>query len=107
MCKLFDEWRNEIKDYCRQQGLNFDTAEKLSQSWNKNTVALSYRDPSKGSNGLLDDTPCPLVLLIRREKNGKLVFEQTEHTKKYLAQFSFFSSETEKLSKNVLERKIR
>ena len=34
MCKLFDEWRNEIKDYCRQQGLNFDTAEKLSQSWN-------------------------------------------------------------------------
>ncbi len=52
MCKLFDEWRNEIKDYCRQQGLNFDTAEKLSQSWNKNTVALSYRDPSKGSNGL-------------------------------------------------------
>ena len=37
MCKLFDEWRNEIKDYCRQQGLNFDTAEKLSQSWNKNT----------------------------------------------------------------------
>ena len=85
MCKLFDEWRNEIKDYCRQQGLNFDTAEKLSQSWNKNTVALSYRDPSKGSNGLLDDTPCPLVLLIRREKNGKLVFEQTEHTKKYLA----------------------
>ena len=51
MCKLFDEWRNEIKDYCKQQGLNFDTAEKLSQSWNKNTVALSYRDPSKGSNG--------------------------------------------------------
>lgn len=85
MCKFFDEWRNEIKDYCRQQGLNFYTAEKLSQSWNKNTVALSYRDPSKGSNGLLDDTPCPLVLLIRREKNGKLVFEQTEHTKKYLA----------------------
>ena len=77
--------QNEIKDYCRQQGLNFDTAEKLSQSWNKNTVALSYRDPSKGSNGLLDDTPCPLVLLICREKNGKLVFEQTEHTKKYLA----------------------
>jgi hypothetical protein len=76
--------QNEIKDYCRQQGLNFDTAEKLSQSWNKNTVALSYRDPSKGSNGLLDDTPCPLVLLIRREKNGKLVFEQTEHTKKYI-----------------------
>ncbi|WP_288738581.1 hypothetical protein [uncultured Ruminococcus sp.] len=48
-------------------------------------MALSYRDPSKGSNGLLDDTPCPLVLLICREKNGKLVFEQTEHTKKYLA----------------------
>lgn len=87
--QAFDEWRNEIKDYCRQQGLNFDTAEKLSQSWNKNTVALSYRDPSKGSNGLLDDTPCPLVLLIRREKNGKLVFEQTEHTKNILRSVAF------------------
>lgn len=84
MCKLFDEWRNEIKNYCCRQGLNFEIAEKLSQSWNKNTVALYYCDPSEGKNGLLDDTPCPLVLLIRREENGNLVFEQTEYTKKYL-----------------------
>ena len=85
MCKLFDEWRNEIKDYCRKQGLNFEMAEKLSQSWNKDMVALSYYDPSKGKNGLIDETPCPLVLLIRREKDGNLVFEQTEYTKKYLS----------------------
>ena len=87
MCKLFDEWRNEIKDYCRQQGLNFDTAEKLSQSWNKNTVALSYRDPSKGSNGLLDDTPCPLVLLIRREKNASSFLSRQNTLKNILRSF--------------------
>lgn len=84
MCKLFDKWRNEIKAYCRQHNLNFETAENLPQSWNKNTIALSYCDPNKGNNGLLGDTPCPLVLLIRQEKNGNLVFEQTEYTKNIL-----------------------
>jgi len=88
MCKLFDEWKNEIKDYCDKQGLSFEKAEKLAQSWNKTMVALSYYDSEKGKNGLLDETPCPLVLLIRREENGELSFEQTEYTAKYIGKVS-------------------
>ena len=35
--------------------------------------------------GLLDETPMPLVLYIKRLPDGRLLFKQTEHTKKYLA----------------------
>lgn len=84
MCKLFEEWKDEIKAYMLKNNLNFEATKKLSQGWNSNTLALSFCDSSLGSNGLLNDTPSPLVLLIRREKDGHLVFEQTEHTQKYL-----------------------
>ena len=84
MCKLFEEWSGEIQKYCEDNGLNFEKAKKLSKSWSKNDLLLGYFDPEKGKMGLLDDTPMPLVLYIRKE-NGTLIFEQTEHTRKYLS----------------------
>ena len=88
MCKLFDELRSQIKEYCEKNDLSFEEAEKMSQSWNKTTVVLSSCDPTKGANGLLDDTPSPMVLLIRRENDGSLTFEKTEFTEKYLGKVS-------------------
>ena len=49
----------------------------------KTNVMLGHPDPEKGEMGLLDDTPMPVVLMITKTEQG-LVFEQTEHTKKYL-----------------------
>lgn len=45
---------------------------------------LLYHDPNKGNLGMLDEMPMPLVLYIHTGENGELIFEQTEHTKKYL-----------------------
>ena len=87
MCKLFDEWENEIKEYCTKNELSFEKAKKMCQSWSKNDLALSYHDKSKGVNGLLDDTPMPMVLLITKTETG-LNFEQTEFTKQYLGKVS-------------------
>lgn len=84
MCKLFEDWSDEIRTYCNKNNLSFDKAQKLSQCWGSNFLALQYHDPEKGKTGLLDDTPMPLVLLISKTPNG-LVFEQTEHTLKYLS----------------------
>ena len=89
MCKLFDEWSKDIEQFCDANNFSFAKASKLSQSWGKydgkDTLALSYFDPNneRGKLGLLDDIPMPLVLMISKE-NGKLHFEQTEHTRKYL-----------------------
>ncbi len=84
MCKLFDDWSNEIRSYCENNGLQFEKAKKMSQCWNKDTLVLQYHDPVKGKNGLLDETPMPLVLVIKKEANG-LHFSQTENTSKYLS----------------------
>ncbi len=84
MCKLFDDWSEDIKSYCSKNNFDFEKARKLSQCWGSNFLALQYHDPKKGQNGLLDETPMPLVLMISKTENG-LVFEQTEFTKKYLS----------------------
>ena len=82
---LFDKWKSEIKQYCESNGLSFEAAQTMSQAWNKTTVVLYHPEKSDGSSGLLDDTPSLMVLLIQRNKDGTLNFEQTEHTKKYLS----------------------
>ena len=85
MCKLFEAWSPEIKAYCLKNGYSFEKAEKLAKCWHKDDwLGLSYHDPEKGKAGLLDDTPCPAVLLITKGEDGKLVFETTEFTDKYL-----------------------
>ena len=88
MCKLFDDWTNEIKKYCDDNNYDFELAKNLSQSWNQNTVVLYHCVPSDTIDGLLNDTPSPMVLLIRREKNGRLTFEKTKNTDKYLRKAS-------------------
>ncbi len=88
MCQRFDEWANEIKEYCDKNNLSFEKAKTMSQSSNKTMLLLQYYDPNsesvKRGMGLLDETPMPAVLWVT--KNGdKLDFEQTEYTQKYLA----------------------
>lgn len=88
MCKRFEEWKGEIKQYCDENNLSFEKAKNMVQSSNKTMLLLQYFDSNaesvKKGLGLLDETPMPAVLWIT--KNGdRLEFEQTEHTKKYLS----------------------
>lgn len=89
MCKRFDDWSQEIKAFCESNGYSFEKASKLSKCWGKNDLILQYFDPEcesvKKGLGLLDETPMPIVLMIQRKPDGSLNFEQTEHTKRYLA----------------------
>lgn len=84
MCKRFDDWSDEIREYCSKNGLNFEKAKALSKCWGKNDLILQHYSPDKDSLGLLDETPMPVVLMITKTPNG-LMFEQTEYTKKYLS----------------------
>lgn len=83
MCKLFTRYEREIEQYCNENGLDFDTAKKLPQCWGRNDIWLQYHDPQKGAEGLRDETPAPVVLIIRVHE-GTVSFEQTEYTERYL-----------------------
>lgn len=87
MCKFFDDWSTDIKDYCQNNNLDFEKAKKLSRCWGNNFLVLQYHDKNKQTKGLLDETPMPIVLVIEK-KNSSLIFTQTEHTKKYLHKVS-------------------
>lgn len=84
MSKLFDEYQKEIKHYCDNNGLDFLKVKNMAQCYGKNDIWLQYVNENKGSRGLLDETPAPIVLIIKVE-NSKVRFEQTEFTQKYLA----------------------
>lgn len=84
MCKLFDDWSNDIRNYCQKNDFDFEKVKSLSQCWGRDFLALQFHDPDQGQKGLLNETPMPLVLLIRKTPTG-LIFEQTEHTKKCLS----------------------
>ena len=84
MCRMFETWRHEIKQYCESNHLSFVKAERMAKAWGRDDLILQYHDPDKGKRGLRDETPAPVVLIMRIQ-NGKPVFEQTKHTRKYLA----------------------
>lgn len=80
----FKEWFSEIQDYCVRNNLDFEKVKKLSKGNGLDFLLLGYSDPSNGKKGLIDDTPAPLVLIIKKTIKG-LVFEQTEYTAQYLS----------------------
>ena len=84
MCKLFNQYEKEIEKICIENGLDFIKAKKLPQCWSKNDIWLQYYDPEKGKNGLLDETPSPIVLKIVII-NGIVTIEKTE---KYIGKVS-------------------
>lgn len=83
MCKPFTAWGKEIHEYCKDNGLDFSKAEKSGKCWGSNVLMLQHIDPQKGENGLKDETPAPVTLIIKKI-NGCLIFEQTKYTKRYL-----------------------
>lgn len=85
MCMLFNRYEKEIETYCQSNNLSFEKAKELSQCWGRNDLWLQYHDPSKGKEGLRDETPAPIVLKMTIVNNIP-IFEQTEYTQKYLAQ---------------------
>lgn len=87
MCKIFDENEAAIREYCEKNGLSFERAKYSPCSFNKTEVHIQHFDEERGKRqlaGLIPETPMPVTLKIFNTPDG-LLFEQTEHTARYLA----------------------
>jgi len=83
---IIKNYKHEIERYCEDNALSADVVFDSWVSCNDKegrVFILGPGDPERGKLGLMDDVPVPIVLGIYLE-NGKLRFEQTEHTRKYL-----------------------
>ena len=85
MFMQFNKYADEIKNYCESNKLDFSKLKKMVKGCGLDDIIIQYHDPAKGADGLRDETPMPVVLWIRKMADGKLIFEQTEHTRKYLS----------------------
>jgi len=83
MYRIIEKRREEIATYCKENRLSVDKAFSASGTETDEWVFLQHFDPTEGERGLLDETPADVILKIFLE-NGKLRFEQTEHTRTYL-----------------------
>ena len=83
MRSLFDTYKREIEQYCNDNGLDFSKMKGMGRCWGKDHLFIQYVDPSEGKMGLLDETPAPVVLIMKIV-NGKPEFEQTQYTQVYL-----------------------
>lgn len=79
----FETYAQAVEAYCKQNNLSFQKAKKMCKAYGRNDMLLQYHDPQKGKRGLLDETPAPVVLIMR-VIDGKPMFEATEHTNRYL-----------------------
>jgi hypothetical protein len=84
-CKLIENHEAAIRQYCEKNDLSYNTLITSILSWDDKEVFVfdSTSDPERERRGLADNIPMTIVLEIYLE-NGKLRFEQTEHTHKYL-----------------------
>lgn len=83
MDDLFERYEKNIQQYCLENGLDFKKAQKMGRCWGKDDLWLQYLDPEKGKKGLLEESPAPIVLIMKVTNQG-VIFEQTEFTFKYL-----------------------
>jgi len=83
---IIRDYASAIEDFCADNSLSASKVFDSWKSWNDkagHVYILGEGDPERAKLGLADDVPLPIALEIYLE-NGKLRFEQTEHTRKYL-----------------------
>ncbi len=85
MVKIFERYKKEIEAYCAENNLQTNKVFRSACSFNDTRVILQYPEfnTAESAKGLADDVPAKVTLFIFLEK-GKLRFEQTEYTRKYL-----------------------
>ncbi|GBU20544.1 hypothetical protein R80B4_00422 [Fibrobacteres bacterium R8-0-B4] len=85
MVKIFEKYKKEIEGYCTENSLLADRVFSSACSYNDTRVVLQHPELNtvESAKGLADNVPAKVTLFIFLE-NGKLRFEQTEHTRRYL-----------------------
>ena len=81
---IYKVWRNCIEQFCINHGLDFEKLRTMGICYNQDVAFFQRIDHERGRNGLLDETPADVVLIMQIV-DGKPVFKETEITRKYLS----------------------
>lgn len=83
---LHEKWKDEIKRYFDEHGLDYSKLLKMSGNYDNTITIYQYVDWEEEIDWetFRDDIPAPAVFIVR-EEDGRPVFEETEITRKYLS----------------------
>lgn len=79
--KLFNEFKESIREYCAMNQINADILLRLPKFGKDDYMAFQF--VSRTPNGLLDETPAPIVLWVFRD-GDTIRCEQTKYTAQYV-----------------------
>ena len=82
---LHEKWKDEIKRYFDEHGLDYSKLLEMSGSYDKTVTIFQYYDREQKIDWetFRDDIPAPAVFIVR-EEDGSTVFEETGITRKHL-----------------------
>ena len=83
MKTIYEELKNNIREYCEKNNLDFGKVLKAGKCWGKNVLFLQHIERTNEKEGLKDETPAKVILIVRRS-GDEISYEQTEYTQKYL-----------------------
>ena len=81
----FVEIRHFVERYCKANGLDFSILLSNPVSSGTEHYFFCYHDKSRGSEGLMDSVPMPVMLKVFRTDKGFRI-EETENTNRLLRQ---------------------
>ncbi|GBU22452.1 hypothetical protein R80B4_02361 [Fibrobacteres bacterium R8-0-B4] len=83
--KIFNEHKDEIRDYCVKNNLSFNSLCESPWCYDNEELNILQNDSDteREKLGMKDNIPIPTVLKIFLD-GGKLRFAQTEGTRRYL-----------------------
>lgn len=84
MCMNVKQYQSEIKQYCINNNLSYDKTMSAIKGCGNDTIIFQVSEQRLNKKGMLDETPLPTVLIMRKN-NNQVEFEQTEYTQKYLS----------------------
>lgn len=84
-CERFEEWKDDIRTYCEENGLSYEKACQMGKSCSKDMLVLVCDNYTKLiSHYTAKNISLPAVLYVKRTEEG-LQFKQTEYTQQILA----------------------
>lgn len=75
---------NELESFCTQNNITVESILNSPKSFNKNIMYILHHNPKAGENGLNDETPAEVLLVIQK-KDNKLEFIPKANLKTYLS----------------------